>query len=374
VLKDIELYNFRNYTSIRIQFGHNLNVFVGKNGQGKTNLVEAIALLLTGEFLRSKKLTDIIQYTKKESSISGSIEGKNNKITITRVTLTDKAKTHYLDEKKVSSVYIRNQQALVIFSPESLSAIKAGPELRRDLVDELAKAIFPHTHAYYLQYKKLLATRNKILRNFKEDKSSLQETKTLLKSLDKQFLKHASFVTQIRIKALNEIQPFFKNAAQSLFSKDHNPILRYSISGHEVNRTDIEEIYQKLMLRSQELADSELSSGVTLVGPHKHEIEFIFESFPARNYCSQGQQRTLILAFKMAQIVYHKQIFGNYPTLILDDVLSELDDNRSQDLIRLLQETPTQVFMTTTQIKQLEGKQFQNMKVFEVESGTIGER
>jgi DNA replication and repair protein RecF len=374
VINDLELYNFRNYTSVRIQFGQNLNVFIGNNGQGKTNLVEAICLLLTGEFLRSKKLTDVIQYAKKEASIFGSLEGKNSTTNTSRVTLTEKIKTHYFDEKKVSSHFIRNQQSLILFTPDSLSAIKSGPEARRELVDELVKDIFPQTNRYYIQYKKILATRNKILKNFKEDKSSLQETKFLLQSIDKQFLKHASFLTQIRIKALNQIQPFFKNAAQSLFSKDYNPFLKYSMSGVEVNHVDVDEIHRKLIIRSQELTNAELSIGTTLVGPHKHEIDIIFDGFSARNYCSQGQQRTLILAFKMAQIVYHKQISKIQPTLILDDVLSELDEGRGQDLVRFLQETPTQVFMTTTQIKQLEGKQFQNIKVFEVEAGTIRER
>jgi DNA replication and repair protein RecF len=375
VINKIELYNFRNYQNLNINLGPNLNVLIGLNGQGKTNFVESVNLLLTGEYLRTKNVSELLTLNKTEGFISGEVfEPSQKKSHSYRTVFSFNKKFHFLDEKKISSVQLKLKHPVVVFTPESLSSIKQGPEFRRQLIDEMVTNIKSEAPIIYSHHKKLLMNRNKILRNFKDGLTNLYETESLLKSIEKNYFKMATKLIHLRLAAIREIRPFLKNAATSLFGYDHSPDFKYFISRELVEDLTELQIYQKLVSRANQLHSSELSLGMSLVGPHKHEIEFYFEGQNARNYCSQGQQRALILAFKMAQIVYHRQIFGQHPTLILDDVLSELDEKRSQDLVRFLQEMPTQIFMTTTQIRHIEKNNFPNLKLFEAHAGQLIER
>jgi DNA replication and repair protein RecF len=122
-----------------------------------------------------------------------------------------------------------------------------------------------------------------------------------------------------------------------------------------------------------ELRNAELASGVSLVGPHRHEIRFLFHGNDSRFFCSQGQQRALIIALKLAQIMYHKQSFGNYPILVLDDVLSELDEGKRANLIGYLMKIETQVFVTTTDLSKAGDFQKQEGLILKVQAGAIGQ-
>jgi DNA replication and repair protein RecF len=123
--------------------------------------------------------------------------------------------------------------------------------------------------------------------------------------------------------------------------------------------------------RQKELLDAELSSGVSLVGPHKHDLRFLYGQKDSRFYCSQGQQRAIILSFKMAQIVYHRKVHGVYPLLLLDDVLSELDKNKRDALIAFLHEINTQTFITTTDFTLPESFHLKEISVIRINDGKI---
>jgi len=374
VIKKAEFYNFRNYQNLFLNLGSNLNVFIGDNGQGKTNFVEGINLLLTGDYLRSKKISDLVYLNQKQSYIACEWVEKTNKTTELRLTLNNNKKTHYIDQKQVTQHAIKQKYPVVIFTPESLSAIKHGPEIRRELIDDLVTKVYPLSVPIYANFNKILFGRNKTLKAHREGAATLPETQDILHSLNPIYFKLAARIVYLRLKATEAITPFFQNAAFSLFQYDYKPRLIYYMSRQAIVKEEEQVILKKLVERSIQLRSSELNSGLSLVGPHKHEIEINFNNQNARSYCSQGQQRTLILAFKMAQIVYHRQIFDQHPILILDDVLSELDEKRSQDLVQFLQEIQTQVFMTTTQIEKLEKNIFKNLKLFEAIEGQMRER
>ena len=124
----------------------------------------------------------------------------------------------------------------------------------------------------------------------------------------------------------------------------------YQVSGKNIMNLEDSTIYSQMKNRVSELREMELASGVSLVGPHRHDIRFLFNNHDSRFFCSQGQQRALILSFKMAQIVYHRQVHGTYPVMMLDDVLSEFDADKRNSLIAFLSELNTQIFITTTDL------------------------
>lgn len=365
-----ELYQFRNYSYQKVQFSKGLNVFVGNNGQGKTNLIEAVYLAYTGDFLRTKKVENIIQRTQTEGSVFLELLDQEAKQEL-RVVLKQTKKEHFLNQKKLSGQKLKVQNSAVVFTPESMNAIKSGPEERRALIDALLVSLYPSENRVLLEFKKVLQTRNRTLKDFKESKTDLKTCLSLLASLKPLYLEIATQLTCSRVFALQAILEPFRNAAQKILGQNMSLDIQYLISDKAVNQVIPKDIHQKMAFRMDELQSAELSLGSTLVGPHKHEIEFIFQGENARNYCSQGQQRALILAFKMAQIVYHRHKFGVYPLLFLDDVLSELDEGRCEDLIRFLQEIPTQVFMTTTQVAQLDKREFYESCFFETRQGRI---
>jgi DNA replication and repair protein RecF len=371
ILDSLQLYQFRNYEHCCVSFSPGLNIFLGSNGQGKTNLIEALVLTFSGQFLRSHKTSDLLKVGCTEGAIFGKSSNTKGDQQEYRVILDPKQKKHFLNNKKTSAVEVFRSTPFVIFTPESLASIKNAPELRRDLIDNLASQFQPTFYQTYLSFKKALWTRNKILKTYKEGLSSLEETTLLLKSLDSQYFSLASQVTYLRYQAIKGLESFFQNAAQSLFHPKVMVEIQYFISHKKLENDSLDTIYLTMKNRWDELKIAELKSGVTLVGPHKHDVHFIFEGQNSRHYCSQGQQRALILAFKIAQVVYHRQVFGSYPFLVLDDVLSELDDERCQELVKFLKKISAQVFMTTTQLHGINQNQFEQLRLFHAQTGTL---
>src|SRR6185312_16818402 len=161
----------------------------------------------------------------------------------------------------------------------------------------------------------------------------------------------ATDLTWQRLEALRAILEDLNQAMNSI-SKNQNVDIsvEYVISGENALKMSYSDVENSLQKRVLELSDAELASGSSLVGPQKHDIVFLYDQNDSRFYCSQGQQRALILSFKMAQIVYHRRVHGTYPALLLDDVLSELDPARRSSLVKFLKDIPAQIFLTTTDL------------------------
>jgi DNA replication and repair protein RecF len=173
-----------------------------------------------------------------------------------------------------------------------------------------------------------------------------------------------------RIAALKEILPEFNRAMQDISKKSDVDIsVDYLVSGGSALASSPLEIDNAIQQRAMELRDAELSSGVSLVGPHKHDIVFLYGQKDSRFYSSQGQQRAIIWSFKMAQIVYHRSVHGLYPVLMLDDVLSELDLTKRQALISFVHDIKTQVFLTTTDFHLSESFSLDQSTVIRITNG-----
>ena len=366
------LRNFRNFSTGTADFSPKVNIFLGDNGQGKSNLLEALYVLVSSDSFRYADNGNLIQAGQQESLLRAKLNKGDLAFEI-QLNILKSRKNHFLNQKKSTSQAISKRFPVVVFSPESLQAIKEGADQRRQLADELIVSSKEMNVDLLSDFRRALRTRNKILKNHQAGLVSRSETQNLLESINPSFLNLAVQLTDQRVKALRAISPQI-NIAMKYISQNPNVdiLVDYVISGEKAlnfSSSDIEKILQK---RVSDLYDAELSSGTSLVGPQKHDIVFLYNQNDSRFYCSQGQQRALILAFKMAQIVYHSQINGTYPTLMLDDVLSELDAGKRDSLIRFLGDIKTQIFITTTDFNLPSSMKSEECAVFKIREGQIG--
>lgn len=394
MLKRLRLFEFRNFKEQWVNFSPQTNVFVGDNGQGKSNILEAIYLLLTGDSFRPSEVSHYVKWGQESASLRGIFESdahNNAEELDVFLKIQNGKKNLTVNEKKFTAQDWRRMDPPILFSPESLNAIKGSAEERRALVDELVLNLFPTAHQTHQDFRKALRMRNKILRDYRDardgarpnrdardsarpnrdaragtaakfgvDKSA-DNTANLLAALNPKFLELAAVVTQQRIEALLKLEPEINSAMQNVSLGFPSIQLQYWISQQSALHFTHQDIHNSLQKRLAELSSAELSSGTSLVGPHKHDIVFLFGGNDSRFFCSQGQQRSLILAFKIAQIVYHRKVLKRRPILLLDDVLSELDGTKRKNFVELMKTMESQIVLTTTD--------YDLPKVFSVTSG-----
>jgi DNA replication and repair protein RecF len=244
------------------------------------------------------------------------------------------------------------------------------------LIDDLIKSIYPQKNQQIQEFKKILRARNKVLKEIKDAKYTFEQQKDLLESLLFQFLTASTDYTMLRLQLIREIQVGFNESMQRISAidpKDEQKAasIQYFISGENASNWTRQQVADALQKRHQELHLAELASGMSLFGPQRHDLQFLYDQKDSRIFCSQGQQRALILAFKMAQIVYHYKVRESYPILMLDDVLSELDQEKRQSLISFLHEIEAQTFITSTDLLLSEDFHDLNLSVFHISGGNI---
>ena len=365
-----KLRQFRNFETADVDFSPRLNFFLGENGQGKTNLLEALCLISQGESFRYADNTTLLQYQKTEAFISAKVN-QNDLSYLLKLKLLKSKKQLFLNDKRISTADIKKIFATVVFSPESLSAIKEGADFRRQLVDDLLTTFDRNNSDLIADYRKALKTRNRIFKDYSEGLRTQSEAQDLIESLNPTFLKLATRLTIARLRALKGITRDFNQAMQYISNSPVDISVEYLVSGKNMIDQPESEVVDAIQRRAQELQLAELSSFTTLVGPHKHDIVFLYGQKDSRFYCSQGQQRAIILSFKMAQIVYHRRVHGVYPVLMLDDVLSELDKSKRDALITFLHEINTQIFVTTTDLQLPQAFSLDQISVHRIHGGEI---
>ncbi len=371
--KNLQVQNFRNIVSANLELSPSLNVFIGDNGQGKTNLIETLYLLCRGKSFRFSKWQHYLPKENVDKAVRVCAELEyERKLFQLELFYYNEKKQLLSNQKKISWNKLSEVTPAILFSPESLSVIKGSSAERREMIDNLLLLSKPYSHALLQMFEKALKQRNRILKNAAKEITPITQAKALLDSLDVNYLKLAAELTFERLEAIKDILPDFKNNVKEiLHKKDVDISVDYVISDEKVNDWDLQTIHAKLLERREQLLGAELSSGQTLVGPHKHDISFIFQGHDSRHYCSQGQQRTLILSLKIAKIMYYKRLHKEWPVLFLDDVFSELDIERRSQLVKFLKASEGQTFLTSTEISLTEDLCNERSKVFKVTEGVV---
>ena len=371
----IRLRDFRNYRDLTLDIPAGVCVFFGANGQGKTNLMEAFHVLLRGESFRPVTPDSLLHHEDDLAAAAAVVEARLTRAGLRhaiKINFARGRKTITWNEQRVTASQLARHFPVVLFSPESLAAIKEGPEQRRQLLDEVILTHAPARHKILSDFRRALKVRNRVLRDAQTERTPPGEADAVLESLDASYLPLATELTVARLAALRDLRDDFAKAAAAVLELPNVDIsVDYVISSRIITSWSRAEILSDMHARALELRAAERRAGSSLVGPHKHDVRILFSGKDSRFFCSQGQQRALILSFKMAQILYHHRAYELYPFLLLDDVLSELDPVRRTNLVEFLRDIPAQIFLTTTDLSFTRDFGDRPLNVFGIEGGTV---
>lgn len=356
IIESVELKNYRNYDELHMDFSQGTNILYGDNAQGKTNVLEAIYMACTTKSHRGSKDKDIIQFERDESHIKLNIRKNDVPYRIDMHLKKNKAKgvaVNGIPIRKASELFgIVN---VVFFSPEDLNLIKNGPSERRRFIDlELCQLNKLYVHAL-VQYNHIVIQRNKLLKEL-AFKPEYEET---LDIWDMQLVQYGKEVINYRREFIDRLNDIIKEIHLQLSGDKENLDIHY-----DPNVTPDQ--FEQALKRSR---FQDIKQKTTLTGPHRDDISFYVNGIDIRKFGSQGQQRTAALSLKLAEIELVKRMVHDYPILLLDDVLSELDGNRQNHLLSVINHIQTMI--TCTGLEDFINNRFKIDKIFKVINGTI---
>ena len=367
-INKIILRNFRNIINQQICFSENVNILTGLNAQGKTNLLESVCVAAFGRSHRTSVDEEMINFDSDSAAVEVFFffyDVENNIL----INLNRYEKKQFkLNEHTVKARELMGNINLVMFSPDDLLLIKGPPSLRRKFIDLEISQTSKFYYKDLLQYNRIVQRRNTLLKRIYERNIN----KSQLETWDEQLSVKAASLVKKRKEALRKLAMLaslmnrrLTDSKENLATQYYQP---YFIKGEDdFENTLNPEWYLKKL---KETIDIDLSRKMTTIGPHRDDIIFLNNGINLRNYGSQGQQRTGVLAFKLAELEYIKSEVGEYPVLLLDDVMSELDEQRREQLINFVRDK-IQTFITTTDINIFKNPKF--TKFYIVKKGNITE-
>ena len=366
-LTNLQLQNFRNYESVQLEFTDGVHVFIGENAQGKTNLMESIYALAMTKSHRTTNDKELIGWNKEFATIKGTVEKTTTKTNL-ELQFSKKgkiAKVNYLEQKRLSS-YLGNLN-VILFAPENLTLVKGSPQNRRKFVDmELGQ--MSSLYLYDLvEYNRVLKQRNTYLKQLaikkKQPDEYLDVLSEMLSELASKIVFHRlDFMKQLEALAIPIHDQL--SLGREKFSVSYQATIPLEDG---LTPEQMKEIYINQFKKNQ---TREADQATTLIGPHRDDLIFYLNEVPVQTYGSQGQQRSTVLSLKLAEIELMKLSTGEYPLLLLDDVLSELDDDRQTHLIKAI-ENKVQTFITTTSLDGIKQQFINEPVVIPIEKGTI---
>lgn len=368
-LKTLHLRQFRNYKEQQVEFTAPKTILVGNNAQGKSNLLEAVELLATLRSHRMARDRDLVREGEATSQIHATLERQTG---ISDLTLT--LRRNGRRTVALNSETLRRQMDFlgvvnaVQFSSLDLDLVRGGPEGRRSWLDTLLIQLEP-VYAHILQqYHQVLRQRNAFLKHNVETRhlSSLQSE---LAVWDAQLATTGTRVIRRRDRAIQRLAPIASAWHASISGSTEILELKYS-PNISLEHNHAEQVQQAFLDKIQLRAVAELHQGTTLVGPHRDEIELTINQTPARQYGSQGQQRTLVLALKLAELQLIEEVVGEPPLLLLDDVLAELDPSRQNQLLDTIQDR-FQTLITTTHLGSFDSQWLNSSQILFVKAGEM---
>lgn len=366
-IEEIELTNYRNYKKCLMTFENKVNVILGENAQGKTNLMESIYVLAIAKSHRTSRDKEFIMWDEEYAKIKGRVQKRSSPLSLELIISQKgkKAKLNGLEQQKLSR-YI-GAMNIVMFAPEDLNLVKGSPQVRRRFIDiELGqvKPIYMHE---LLHYQKVLNQRNHLLKQMQRKKSN---DKTMLEVLTLQLVESAVKLTKSRYEFIDILQKWAQPIHRGISRELEQLEIKYKPSLDVSETMDLSKMLEASLEKFDKIKDKEIERGISLYGPHRDDLVFYVNGKDVQTYGSQGQQRTTALSLKLAEIELIKSEIGEYPILLLDDVLSELDDFRQSHLLNTIQ-GKVQTFVTTTSVEGIHHETLIQATTFKVANGEI---
>lgn len=353
LIKNLYLKNFRNYEEQEFIFDDGLNILSGRNAQGKTNCVEAVFYLCTGTSMRAKRDKQLILHGQEQALIRASAQTNYGSVTLEAHIFDNKRELFVNGVKLNKATELLGNVNAVFFSPQELRIIQDGPDERRRMINVAISQMSKNYYTALLRYNKILEQRNALLKN--RDESLVLST---LPIWDAQLCKYASIIVRHRRDYVKKLSPLAESAHAFLTDNAE----KLYVGNEKSYEGDEKQIEERLIKEFEKNYERDMRLGFTSIGPHREDLDVILNGKDAKAFASQGQTRTVALAIKLAEVEIFREFSNEYPILILDDVLSELDLPRRKKLVERVK--GIQTILTCTHAERiLAGKQAKKIKI-----------
>ena len=357
-IKRLQMLNYRNYNVLDISLGPHVNVFMGDNAQGKTNILEGIYYCAFARSHRTSKDRELINWNSDNALLSVTVGRERLDKRIDISILKDGKKAIQINKIKIKKIgELFGNFNVVMFSPEDLKIIKDSPGVRRKFIDLELCQLNPKYYYNLVQYNKVLNERNSILRNRNINKD-------ILDVYDMQLVEFGYNIIIDRLEYIKKLNKYSEKIHSDITSGKERIEFKYVSTIKDLE--NIRESFYSLLEKNR-VRDCE--RGITSVGPHRDDFTVLINDIDTKSYGSQGQQRTAVLTIKFSSLKIIKELTGEHPVLLLDDVLSELDFSRKRYILSTIGDIQT--IITCTGIEDLYEYLDDKSKVFKVRDGEI---
>jgi len=371
-LNKLKLVNYRNYENFEGNFDHLKTIIIGQNAQGKTNILEAINILATAQSDRAEKDSDLVLWNKEHALIFAMIQTKDSELEIAlQINPSGRRKLKINDvTKKAPQADLLGNFFSVMFSCDDLYLIKGSPSNRRNWLDSVIFQLDSKYHRTMQSYQKSVTQKNALLKSTRETGLSKKSLKEQIEVWNDQIINSGSEIISTRLNFIEEIKPIAKEFQDNIsrYTEELDLIYKCTISA-----CNDKEALQFLFKQSLEKSfEEELSRGQSVIGPHRDDLTFLINGKEAKSFASQGQQRSIVLAVKLAELKVIEKRKDEIPVLLLDDVFAELDESRQDFLLHNLPEN-IQTFLTTTHISNIQKEFLKGAQILEIKNGKVTE-
>ncbi len=347
LLESLEALNFRNLSG-RIDLSPGLNVFTGENGQGKTNWLEAIAVLASATSFRTARLQEAVRFDAETASIRGLVRESPEIVRELQVLIAGNAKTLTVNGKKEAANRYLGQLSAIVFTADELEIVRGTPDARRRFLDRGIVGLHPPFVQVLTDYNRVIRQKNALLQTAADQNFSVSETAERLQPWNEQLAALAGRIHRGRVRFVERVNEVLE---KQLFGREEVSITYESSLAKHGDLADYDRLVaERLAHRVQ----AELAAGHSLVGPHRDDLEITFDGRNLRKFGSAGQQRSALLLLLLANVSVFHATRGEYPLFLIDDIDAELDTGRVDKLLGYL-EGRTQTIVTTSKTGFIEG-------------------
>ena len=364
ILKELELKNFRNYDDLKLSFSNNVNIFYGNNAEGKTNILESIYFLAITKSHRTNIDKSLLKNDKLFSKIKGIVESNNN-VNKFEILINSKGKSVKINNQTIKKIsnYI-SKFNVIMFYPNDMELIKGNPSIRRKYLNIEIGQVNNKDLSLLNEYNILIKNRNEYIKNklFKEIDLNYIST------IDEQISKKGAQIIIIRNQYINKININTKNIYNNIFGNGELTI-KYK-TNIEIDNYELENIEKIFYNKLKNNIKRDNFLGMTYYGPHRDDLTFYIDDIEVKEQSSQGQQRIIVICMKLGEIEIIKENTKEYPILLLDDIFSELDENKKNNILKYLKKE-IQTFITTTDINKISSNLLKNGNIYLIKNQNI---
>ena len=364
-IERLKLINFRNYSNLEIGLNPEINIFIGENGEGKTNILESIYILSLTKSNRQGLEENLIKFNEEIAKVEGLIRS-NDLIKKQEVHITKNKKQLFINGKEIrrNREYISNF-CVIAFTPNDLEIVKGSPNTRRNMLNIDISQLHNNYISYLNEYNQVIKIRNEYLKKMNLNGNS---DIRYLDVINEQMIMKSIKIYEYRYSFFEKVNELLPNIFKKITGLD-NLKLSYNSSIH-VDVFNESEIRKKLETKLKKNLNIEMMQGMTLTGPHRDDFSFDLNGIDMKNFSSQGQQRMAVISLKIALIYLFKKELGEYPVLLLDDIFSEIDTKKRNKIIKYLK-GDIQSIITTTDINDINEELISNAQVYIVKKGKV---